>query len=271
MTSETSAVGRGFVTGDIERALHIRAVSLSHEHAQLEMASGSWLTDPVVGVCRAALGVVLDDVTGYIVVSGVSAESWPVSLGIRMDFLRDPPVDGTPITVTGDIVARDGTSGTTQGSARDSLGSLLALVTQRSHVVGRRSAARDSPLRSDLFEGDPSLRSRLEITTPSPDRLVMGQTLYAANVMGIVHGGVLVCGSEFAAMNVLGARGELRTTSVDIAYVRPADALRATTFRSEVVHRGRSQAIVRVVSENAVGKPCSIATVTVQPARRNEQ
>ncbi|WP_179272968.1 MULTISPECIES: hypothetical protein [unclassified Rhodococcus (in: high G+C Gram-positive bacteria)] len=55
------------MTGDSERALQFQPISLSPEHAQLEMASGSRLADPDVGVCRA-VGVVLDDVTGYVVV-----------------------------------------------------------------------------------------------------------------------------------------------------------------------------------------------------------
>ncbi|WP_342749330.1 PaaI family thioesterase [Nocardia nova] len=87
---------------------------------------------------------------------------------------------------------------------------------------------------------------------------------FAANGIGDVHGGILLCGAEFAAMSALEADGSLRTTSIDMVFVRPGNANDTTTFRAEVVHRGRSLAVVRVVAVNASGKTCAEATVTVQ-------
>ncbi len=86
----------------------------------------------------------------------------------------------------------------------------------------------------------------------------------AANGMGNVHGGVLMIGSELAAMSALGASGEFRTTSIDIAYVRPGDGLNTVAFGADVLHCGRSGSVIAVTASNSSGKPCSIATVVVQ-------
>lgn len=257
-----------FVIGGAERLLRISAATMSADSAELHGQSGAWFADPAVGVCRAALGVVLDDVTGYVVAAGSPADRWPVSLGIRLDLLADPPLDGGAMTATGRLIDRDESSGTTRGEVHGPDGRILALVTQRSHLLTMHERPGTPKIDAAAPGPEVSLREALGIRELAADVVELPPNPYAANGMGNVHGGILIAGMEFAAMSALGAAGELRTTSVDTAFVRPADARQPTTFRSEVRHRGRSLSVVEVTASATSGKPCGLATVIVQQSRR---
>jgi uncharacterized protein (TIGR00369 family) len=260
----TAATTPGFLVSGAEALVRVRPVGLSAERARLTVESGPWLRDPAAGIARGILAVPLDDVTGYIVAAGSPRHTWPVSLGIRLDLIADPPVDGSELVVTGELVARDERAGTTRGtvSARD--GAVLALITQRSHLIPV-----DGPptVPAMPFEAPPAgvgIRDALGVREIGRGILELPGTPLAANGSGNVHGGILIATAEFAAMSALGADGALRGTSIDTVFVRPASAGETTTFRAEVLHTGRSLAVVRVIATGATGKTCAIATVTVQ-------
>ncbi len=187
-----------------------------------------------------------------------------MSLGIRVDFLADPPLHGPPMTVTGELVARDDRGGTTRGTVTDDRGRVLALVVQRSHLVPVDSPPAGAGAPAAGPPADMPLREVLGFRAVAPDVLELPSTAFAANGMGNVHGGILCAGAEFAAMSALGAAGRARTTSIDIVYVRPADAGGTTTFQTRVLHRGRTLAVVQVTAVNSSNKPCAVATVVVQ-------
>ncbi|GAB93585.1 PaaI family thioesterase [Gordonia rhizosphera] len=264
MTGTPTTTTPEFVISGAEALLRVSPVALSAQRAELTVAAGQWYGDPVAGNLRGALGVPLDDVTGHVVASGVPQDKWPVSLGIRVDFLADPPVEGSPMTVIGELIARDDRSGTTRGAVVDGAGRTLALVTQRSHLVPVDGQPHSSATQFDTPRPETSIRAALGFRDVTPGVVDLPPTTLAANGMGNLHGGVLIIGSELAAMSAVDAGGVLRTTSIDIVYVRPGNAGDLTTFRSDLLHRGRSVAVVRVVAANASGKPCSISTVIVQ-------
>lgn len=253
-----------FVVSGAEALLRVSAVSLSAQRAELSVAAGEHFADPVAGSCRSALGIPLDDVTGYVVASGAPPGRWPVSLGIRLDLLADPPTAGGPMRVKGELIARDETSGTTRGSVVDAAGNTIALVTQRSHLISVDATPTTPEVSFDVPADDVSIRAALGLRDRAPGFIEMPPNALAANGMGNVHGGVLIIGSDLAAMSALGAAGDFRTTSIDIAYVRPGNGRDTTAFRSEVLHRGRSAAVIAVTASNSSGKPCSLATVVVQ-------
>ncbi|WP_035734878.1 PaaI family thioesterase [Gordonia polyisoprenivorans] len=253
-----------FVVSGAEALLQVSAVSLSAQRAELMVPAGQRFADPVAGSCRSALGVPLDDVTGYVVACGAPSGRWPVSLGIRVDFLADIPTAGDPLSVTGELIARDDTSGTTHGSVVDSDGNVLALVIQRSHLVGVDATPTAPDISFDVPAADVPIRAALGFRDLAPGVVEMPPNQLAVNGMGNLHGGVLIIGSELAAMSAVEAAGDFRTTSIDIAYVRPGNGREATTFGAEVRHSGRSVAVVTVTASNSSGKPCSIATVVVQ-------
>lgn len=253
-----------FVASGAEALLRIDSVGITAERAELTAESGRWLADPVAGCVRGALGVPLDDVTGYVVAAGAASGRWPVSLGIRVDYLADPTIDGGPMAVTGELVARDRHGGTTRGRVVDAAGGTIALVTQRSHLVDIAETPTDPSTSFDVPPPHISVREVLGLNDIGCGIVAMPPNVFAANGMGNVHGGVLIIGSELAAMSAIDADGDLRTTSIDIAYVRPGDARGTTIFRAEVIHRGRSLAVIRVAAANSSGRPCSLATVIVQ-------
>ncbi|WLP89012.1 hotdog domain-containing protein [Gordonia sp. NB41Y] len=261
MTTSTSTE---FVVSGAEALLRVDLVGLSATSAELSMTAGPWLADPVAGVCRGALGVPLDDVTGYVIASGAPQGKWPVSLGIRVDFLADPPVDGAAVSITGELVARDERGGATRGSVVDAAGATVALITQRSHLVAVEEQPTSTAATIAAPAPEVTLREALGVQDFGSGVVELAPTPFAANGMGNIHGGILIVGSELAAMSAVDAHGELRTTSIDISYVRPGNAADTTAFRAEVLHRGRSLMVVRVAAANSSGKPCALATVVLQ-------
>lgn len=256
-----------FVVAGAEALLRIGLVSQSSDQTRLSVESGRWLRDSRGAASRAALGVALDDATGYVVASNSPPGKWPVSLGIRVDFLADPPMDGSTISVTGELVTVDGNGGTTRGFAADESGAIIALVTQRSHLIEVDSPPGSPAIRFETPTDDRPLSNHLGIIESPSGIVEMPPTPLAANGRGSVHGGILIYGSEVAALAAIDAGGEFRTTSIDIVYVRPCNALDTTIFRTETVHRGKSLAVVRVISANSDGRACSIADVVVQRPR----
>ncbi|MFF3572673.1 PaaI family thioesterase [Nocardia jiangxiensis] len=262
--SHTPHATLDFLINGAEALVRVQPVDVSAEWGELIVESGPWLRDPAAGFARGALAVPLDDVTGYIVAAGSPRDSWPVSLGIRIDLVADPPVDGSQLVVTGELVARDDRGGTTRGTVVDSTGAVIALITQRSHLVPVEGPPTAPVVAFDAPPDGVCIRDALGIREPSRGVVEMPGTVLSANGIGNVHGGILICGAEFAAMSALGADGDLRSTSIDMAFVRPGSADETTTFRTEVMHTGRSLAVVRVVATAATGKACAIGTVTVQ-------
>ncbi|MEO9328135.1 PaaI family thioesterase [Gordonia aurantiaca] len=253
-----------FFIGGPEIMLRVGDMAITAERGAGRMQTGPWLADPDAGVTRGALGVALDDVTGYLVDAGSPDGQWPVSLGIRVDFIADPPLDGSALELTGELVARYDGGAMSRGMVTDASGATIATMIQRSHLVSAPGSPGDHATPDLLAAPEGPVREQLGLVATAPDVFTMPPTPLSANGMGSVHGGILVCASELAAMTAIEAGGGFRTTSVDIAYVRPCVASEITTFTCDMVHQGRSMSVVRVVSANSPGKPSSIATVILQ-------
>lgn len=241
----------------------LHAVEISSRRVEIEARTGRWLLDPVVGVVRSGLAVGLDEASGATLVVDSEPNKWPISQSIRIDFVADPPTDGSAVTIRGHEVARTDDTGTTRGEAADGAGRRLAVIVQRSHriVADREELPAGGPI--EIGSEDASLRETLGIAETSPGTIEMPGKLIGSNPLGNVHGGIQIVGMEFAAMSALGAVGELRTASIDIAYVRPASASGTTVFRADVLHRGRTVSLVRATAINSDGKPAAHATLTI--------
>ncbi|PYE12336.1 uncharacterized protein (TIGR00369 family) [Williamsia limnetica] len=258
-----------FVPAGAETLFGITALDLGPHTGELEMASGPWLRDGD-RVGRAALAVVFDDVTGYVVAAGAEDGRWPVSLGMHLDFLSDPPTDGSTLRARGELLRRDVGGGWTTGRVTNEKGEVLVVATQRSHLVATdRPVVRPSTVIPAGTTDDRPLREILGVAGSAhhDDRsrtLELPPSDMIANTKGSVHGGVLVCVVEMAAMQALEAGPRLELSSIDVAFLRPCDAGEAVTFRAEVVHSGRTLQLVRVAAENVHGKTCALATVTTR-------
>lgn len=262
MTDRISVTG--FARGGTDALFRFRGVHVNAQRSTFTCHGGPWLRDDATEVVRAGLAPALDEATGSIVAAGTTVGRWPVSLSIRLDFLADPPLAGTALTVTGELLATDDQGATTRGTARTADGAIVALVTHRSHLVDVDRAALPTPPAPQPPPDDVPVRTALGLADTGPGRLTMSPGPYATNGMGNVHGGVLTVGSELAAHSLF-APG-WRTRSIDISFVRPRPGATPTDFAAELVYLGRSLGVAHVAARGPDGKVCSMATVTAQPA-----
>jgi acyl-coenzyme A thioesterase PaaI-like protein len=261
---EVESTSTSFVKAGAELAFRVSLPTITADRAAVAVETGPWLRDCASGVSRAALAVALDDVSGSMVAASRPRGRWPVSISMRLDFVSDPPVDRTSVTATGRLIALDHSSGIARGEIVGGDGVPIALVTHRLQFIPLDAAPTSSDRPGLTPDHDIRLRELLDLSTLGPRTLVMPPNPSAANGMGNVHGGVLAYGSECAAMSAINADGRFRTACLDIVYTRPCNARRATTFRSDVIHRGRTLAVVRVIAENDAGKPGAVSTVTLR-------
>jgi uncharacterized protein (TIGR00369 family) len=133
----------------------------------------------------------------------------------------------------------------------------IAQIAAADHAVSAALLTPSAP--ADLTE---LLGARPDIAEGSA-RLALVVTRELVNPLGQLHGGITLCVSDLLAQAALQAEGgPSRTVSVHVAYPRPILEGATARFSGQVVHRGRTFAVVRVTAHNAAGKPCAIATVT---------
>ncbi|GAA4754906.1 PaaI family thioesterase [Gordonia alkaliphila] len=263
MTDDRISV-TGFARGGTDTLFRFQGDDVDAQRSTFTCLGGPWLRDEDAGVVRAGLAPALDEATGSIVGTGAEHGRWPVSLSLRLDFLGDPPVDGTPVTVTGALVTTDAQGAITRGEAHTADGTVIALVTHRSHLVNVDHGTLPQQAVPDVPSADITVRTALGFTENKPGQLTMALNPYATNGMGNVHGGVLTVGSELAAHSLF--QSGWRTRSIDISFVRPRVGTTPTTFTAELAYLGRSLGVAHVAAHGPDGKVCSMATVTAQPA-----
>ncbi|WP_347957523.1 PaaI family thioesterase [Gordonia aichiensis] len=251
-----------FEAGGAVSMLRARATALGAERSEFRVETGHWLRDPEIGRVASALAVPLDDATGYIVANAAPTGRWPVSLSMKIDVLRPIPLDGTTIRVAGELAALTDVNALTHGVAYDDAGQVVATLTHRSHLIDATGPQDRSGFDPVPPDGRVTVREALEIDTIAPGELIMAPTPWSANIMGDVHGGVLVVGAELAAHSALGPG--YTTVSIDATYLRPCDATAETGFHATVVHTGRTTAMARVEARLLSGRPCVVATAILR-------
>ncbi len=250
-----------------ERLFHVRDVTGDRATATGTMDTGPWVLDAAGLASAGSLGVLIDDVFGMCILHNRPAGRWGVTTELSLTFCGPVPSDGTPITAEAVVVEFGTDSGVARGSVSARDGSVIAVGTQRVRFV-------DGPV-PDLSEVPPSegipAGRPLEVTISADgtstdgDRTVLEFLADAevANPAGNVHGGVLVYLSETAGLAAVKSEvSTLRAASLQIVFVRPAPIGEVLQFQSEVLHHGRTLAVVQVSCLRADGKVCSLATVT---------
>jgi uncharacterized protein (TIGR00369 family) len=230
--------------------------------ARAEMVTGPWLRHESGEAAAGSLGVLLDDVLGQAVLIARTEHQWSVTTELAFDLLAPVPVDGTTVRAHARLEAIDAGGGVARGRVVDEAGRTLALGatwgrlidTVPAGVVGARPV-------EPVGDRGRSLAELLRIRAGErPGSWVVPSRPALGNPAGVMHGGVLACVAEMAAHAALGPdRGALTTASLHAFYLRPAVGDMAVD--AEVVHRGRSLAVVEVVARGASGKPCMRATV----------
>ena len=265
MTSDTPTALRFFSTG-AEKLFRVSDVTGNDSHGFSEMVTGPWLADDHGRPCRGTLGVVMDDVMGHLV-SGMTPEGfWAVSTEIHLDFVADPPVDGSVLRAESWMLGRGARTGLAGGRVVDAQGRLIACGSTRLQTVPLTDPPGAPAVSSEDLNSRLRADSIIELLGAEHPRgaggLEFGPSPVLANPMGNIHGGVLLCASEITGSTALSADAGFRATSIHISYLRPCPSDQPVTFAPKIVHRGRSLGIVEVTCRNTAGKTCTTATVT---------
>lgn len=262
-----------FYSTEVEKLFRVADVAGDENRGHTHMITGPWLADEAGQARRGSLGVVMDDVMGYLI-SGITPEGqWAVSTEIHLDFIDDPPTDGSTLSAESWTLDRGPRTGLAGSRVTDSTGSLVASGSSRLQIVqvaenptptsdrpAKSSARRDATSIEELL-GAVRKRDNGTASLELPTRGFLG------NPLGNVHGGVLLCASELIGTSALPEETHFRTTSIHIAYLRPCPTDEHVTFMPQVLHHGRTFAQVQVIARIRDGKICTIATVTCSAVR----
>jgi len=265
--------GRLFFYSEPEALFRVGPIEASSEHADGEMLVGSWMRDRTGRASRGSLFVLVDDVFGVAALVHRPAGRWAVTTELSLDFGTDAPLEARAVIASADLVTEDAESGLGRGSVTDADGRLLAIGTARVRYSDQLPAQIGDPKRMILphFEresaGPDGPVEDLLGAIITEDGLELPPSRFLANSMGPMHGGVLACASEFLAVTTARRTSEdFVTTSIHVAFVRPAGATESVTFTAVARHASRTLQVYEVTSRNAEGKACTIATVTCQVA-----
>jgi uncharacterized protein (TIGR00369 family) len=272
------------VEGGPERFFRVSRPTADGEVISSSLPAGPWLNGPSGRPLAGALGVLIDNVAGYVLVLGRPPGGWSVSAEITLDLMGPLPSDGSVLTAQGIVRHADDVGGFASASITDPSGRLVAVCTQHGRwLKGPPVAGDDVPPSTDVIAGT-SIPARTSIGPPPGEDLAsyLGGELQTAeggalfeltvtpeltNPLGNLHGGVTLCACDLVAQAAVSAAGgPARTASIHVAYPRPVPAGAQVRFAARVMHLGRAFGVVRVTAHNDDnGKLFAIATVTMSP------
>lgn len=245
-----------------EVAFGVGAVEHRDDGVHGTMPMGPAFLGPDGRPSAGALGVLVDDVTGYAVIDGLIGGSWSVSTEIWLDLLGPVPVTGN-LSARARILHATAVSAFTEGWVHDESGSCVAVCRQRGRAIPEyptdmRPAVFDVPAQprdiSDLI-GLVALDGGSSVLTVVP---------HLENPRGMLHGGVTMCAAEVTAVRSRMAAGiDLPTSSIHTAYTRGIPAGSEIVFEAQARHSGRTFWVSEVTGR--VGdKVASVTTVSAQ-------
>ncbi|EFC86179.1 PaaI family thioesterase [Parafrankia sp. EUN1f] len=257
--------------------------------AELTMGVGPWLTGVGATTAVGSLGVLVDDVLGRPVFMARPAGSHLVTFELSVEIVTPPPWSGPLLRAYGTVVDVDAARGLSHCEIVDGAGRLVA--TGRAHLrfvaagwaqpqrIGATTVAGVSELSAldvlgpaawngSLTSSAPARTSAVAVAavagsgdTTGGTRIVVPARPEFGNGSGAVHGGILFCGMEQAAVAADDPEGLLRTTSVTVHYLRRAEVDASVSYDVVPEHRGRSVAVYKVTARGPAGKPYCVATV----------
>jgi uncharacterized protein (TIGR00369 family) len=270
MTVTRSDAGVPFVIGGPESAFRVAPVTAHGSLFRGTMETGNWVIGPDGTPSFGSLGVLVDDILGYPVVTARPPGNWATSTEISVSFCAPLPEGRSTIQAESCVVSLSPSGGLAQTRVFDAAGQTIALGSQRLRFIAGTPAA--------LSSGGPAEESSgykipagtiLDLLSASISRYKNGAALVlplgpsVSNPMGTLHGGIMLCASELAGHAAVQSHDHpVTTSSVNIAYLRPGPVKGQATFEATILHRGRTLAVAQVVSRNPEGKICTLATVT---------
>ncbi|TCK22943.1 hotdog domain-containing protein [Pseudonocardia endophytica] len=240
---------------------------------EASMRCGPWTVGPDGRPGLASLCVLLDAVLGQATIAGRPEGMWPVTTEMTVDLTGAVPDEGE-VTVRAWVIGSAGHSIVARGDMLGPDGSLIGVATEWGRLIPEvPDVGADDP-GSDVVPpgGDAAAVLGAYVVVGAPARaagevrptLTLPGSPALANERDTMHGGILATAAELAAVAVVpGSRDRpMATGSLHVTYLRPALMDGPTTVRTDVVHQGRSFAVVRSDVRNAAGKLAAAATVT---------
>lgn len=240
---------------------------------EASMRCGPWTVGPDGRPGLGSLCVLLDAVLGQATIAGRPDGFWPVTTEMTVDLTGPVPADGD-VTVRAWVIASGGRGVVARGDVLGPDGELIGVATEWGRAIPEvPDIASDDP-GSDVVppDGDAAAVLGAYLVPDAPRRapsetrptLTLPGSAALANERDTMHGGILATVAELAAVAVVPGTGgtPMATGSLHVTYLRPALLDGPTTVHTDVVHRGRSFAVVRSDVRNASGKLAAAATVT---------
>jgi acyl-coenzyme A thioesterase PaaI-like protein len=245
-----------------EEAFGVGAVTPGADGVHGTMPTGPAFLGPDGRPAAGALGVLVDDVTGYAVIDGLLGGSWSVSTEIWLDLIGPVPATGS-LSARAAIVHATAVSAFTAGSVHDESGACIAVCRQRGRAIPEDPAdLRPTAYRVPSHSSDVSELIGLRVL--DADSTALTVTPHLENPRRMLHGGITMCAAEVTAVRSRMAGGvDLPTTSIHTAYTRGIPAGADIEFRAVTRHAGRTLWVSEVCGWVA-GRIASITTVSAQ-------
>jgi uncharacterized protein (TIGR00369 family) len=260
-----------YFRGVPEVAFGMESVSTLGSTAQGTMRPGAWAARGDGRLHQGCIGVLVDNVTGYAVLTARAGDYWAVSSAISIDFHEPLAADTQRIRCAASLDHRSSGWGHASGRVTTDTGELVATVSQRLRFVPGFPAGRNEP---DEPAGTPSslpaLGTLLSVTEAHADEvdLRLSPVPGMRNPIGTLHGGVALCASEVAAHKAWALSpkhpGEaFHTASIRISYLRPGDLEGDLTLKVTTLHASRSVVLADVQLRNPGGEVATRALCTL--------
>jgi uncharacterized protein (TIGR00369 family) len=224
------------------------------------MKTGRWSNS------AGALAVLVDDVLGYAILARRPRQCWSVSTEIGIDLVAPVPIDGQVLHARASLEHADGRGGLAVGVVVTEAGELIARCRQRGRFVPSSPSVPGTRGHQPAPVTEPAgIAGRFAGVAADTSVFDFAVEPALGNPLGNLHGGVTLAASELVASSVAAHADlpELTTSSIHVTYVRPVPVGTVLRLESEVVSRGRSLAVVRVLGRDTQGKPCTVAHVTL--------
>lgn len=273
MTAPAAVLTVPYIEGAPERTFRITDVGLDGQTLRGAMQSGPWNLGPDGRGSAGSLGVLVDDMLGYLPAIHRPEGLWAVSTQIHIDFAGPVPTDGSQIRAWGQMVSVDQVGGLARGEVLDATGSTIAVATQRVRFVSTAPPAEllERRVTTPPDQAPPDSRPLLEVLGGRLHRHEEGSRLQVplgpavSNPINMLHGGIALCAMQIAGQDAVQRDDRhLTTTSITASYLRPGPVTGEAVFEATTVHRSRSVGVAEVVLRNGHGQVCTRATVMSQ-------
>lgn len=239
-------------------------------------------------VSLGALGVLIDDMSGYVIAHRPGGDGGSVSLAISMYLCAPVPQSARTLSARGQIQHAGVSNATGIASITDENGTLICSGHQRAHYLpdaspeesvqgdgidadGRVAAALSSAAAAAWAEVPEEYRTargiaaRLGISIETTAEGAVGHLAalpHLLNSRGTLHGGHSLAAVDCVATAALRDRDSLlNVNSIHLTYARAVLGGAVVRYEAEILHLGRSLAAIQVTGK-VDDKPVVVGTLT---------